>query len=471
MVVAAIVSGAALLDGCASLDPSTDIDQASTLVAGRSEVETGWTSPWYEVAQHWDGESALSADAAVRVALQNNREIRRQVETIVASRADFVQAHLLPNPVINVAFGFPTDGLGGDPFTVALVQQLAWLWTRPHAIDAAEAELHARVLAVSDDALRLVAEVRTEHARVLFGERTVELQEGNIDLLERLNGLLDERFTVGEASRLDINRVELDLEAAEIALVDRRTVLEQAKRRLLAMLGRADASTDWITDDIAPAAQKLVREEFNEWHVMQLASLQRLDIAAANAVVQARQADVGLHETGRMPDLSAGVGYQQNFSSRPGVFPSGAVTPKLFDDNSARIARAESELRQAQIEADRVRQSAIAEARTVWVGLRAQQKVVDSYQNTILALAEQNLSLARDAFDVGETDLTVLIDAQQQRNDAGIQFSDRQLDAAVLLIDLERAAGGSLELQPPVHSALASTLEDEKLEETPEVAR
>lgn len=470
MVIAAIVSGAALLDGCASLDPSADIEQASTLVAGRSEIETGWTSPWFEVAQQWDGASALSAGAAVRVALQNNREIRRQVETIVASRADFVQAHLLPNPVINVAFGFPTDGLGGDPFTVALVQQLAWLWTRPHAIDAAEAELRARVLAVSDDALRLVAQVRTEHARVLFAERAVTLHEENIVLLKRLNGLLDERFTVGEASRLDINRVELDLEAAQIALVDRRTNLEQAKRRLLAMLGRADASTDWTTDDIAPGS-KLLHGELGEWHVMQLASLQRLDIAAANAVVQARQADVGLQETGRMPDLSAGVGYQQNFSSRPGVFPSGAVTPKLFDDNSARIARAESELRQAQIEADRVRQAAIAEARSSWVGLRAQQEVVESYQNTILALAEQNLSLARDAFDVGETDLTVLIDAQQQRNDAGIQLSDRQHAAAVLLIDLERAAGGSLELQPPVHSALASTLEDEKLEETPEVAR
>ena len=198
------------LPGCASLDPSDDLAQASTLVETRADTQTGWSSPWYEPSRDWDGRSALSSETAVRVALQNNRGIRRKVETIVASRGDFVQAHLLPNPVINIAIGIPTDGLGGQPLTIALIQQLSWIWTRPAAIDGAEADLRARILAVSDAALRLVAEVRQAHARVVFDEQVVALQQDNIALVARSTDLVDDRFSVGEASRLDVNRLKLD---------------------------------------------------------------------------------------------------------------------------------------------------------------------------------------------------------------------------------------------------------------------
>lgn len=454
-VCACLAFGAALLTSCASLDPTEDIAHASSLVTAKSGVETGWTSPWFEPAEHWDGQSPLSSDIAVRVALQNNRSIRRQVETIAASRADFVQAHLLPNPIINVAIGFPIDGLGGDPLNTSVVQQLAWLWKRPAAIDAAEAGLRSQILAVSDAALRLVAEVRTAHATAYFAEEAVVLQQDNIKLLDRSAELLHERYSVGEASRLDVNRVELDLRAAIVRLADRKASLAVAKRELLEMLGRADAGTNWLTDGVshdrsAPLA------ELDEAQVMQLAAHQRLDVAAASAVVDRRAADAHFEELGQLPDIEGGVEYRQNFSHRSGVFPSASVTPKLFDNNSARLARAESELRQAQIEADRVRQAAIAEARLAWVRLRAQLEVVEAYENDILALAEDNQHLAQTAYEAGETDLTVFLLAQRRFNDARIELIDRRLAAAGLLLELERAAGGSLEIPAPPDDAHAS---------------
>ena len=70
-----------LASGCASLDPTDDVNRASTLVEARSRSETGWTSPWNERSDHWDGATPLSSETAVRVALQSNRSIRRQVET------------------------------------------------------------------------------------------------------------------------------------------------------------------------------------------------------------------------------------------------------------------------------------------------------------------------------------------------------------------------------------------------------
>jgi cobalt-zinc-cadmium efflux system outer membrane protein len=447
---------ALVLPGCASLDPAGDLEQASSLVAARSATETGWTVPWNEPAPQWDGRAPLSSDVAVRVALQSNRAIRAEVESIVAARADLVQAHLLPNPVINFAIGLPTDGMGGDPLAAAVVQQLAWIWRRPAAIDAAEGELRSRILAVSDGALRLVADVRGAHAEVWFAEQAVELQEQNVELLARSVRLLEDRFAVGEASRLDVNRAALDRRAAEVQLSDRRMDLDRTRRTLLELIGRAGADDEWRTTvDVGRASEVLAR--LDEDQVVHLAASQRLDVAAARAAVAARVAGVDLQELGRIPDVSAGVEYQQNFSNRRGVFPSVGVSPKLFDDNSARVARAESELRRAEIEADGVLQAAVAEARRAWIELAAQRDVVRAYEDEILALAESNERLARNAFEAGEAELTVLLEAQRQLNDARIELADRRRAATELLIELERAAGGTLSTAPSAATVVVST--------------
>jgi hypothetical protein len=57
------------------------------------------------------------------MALRNNRVIRSQVEQISASRADLVQAGLLPNPVLGLTLRFPVDPVSGGTFIGAQVVQ------------------------------------------------------------------------------------------------------------------------------------------------------------------------------------------------------------------------------------------------------------------------------------------------------------------------------------------------------------
>ncbi|MHC5114641.1 MAG: TolC family protein [Planctomycetota bacterium] len=449
MRLACSLAIASALAGCASLDPADDLGQASSLVETRSQAPPEWTSPWHERSDAWDGQAPLAADTAVRVALKNNRSIRREVESIVAARADYVQAHLLPNPVISFAYGFPTDGLGGEPLMATIMQQVAWIWRRPVEIDSAEAALRERILAVSDAALRLVADVRDAHAAVVSAERGVTLQAENVALIERNGALLDELWAVGEASRLDVNRVELDLRRARAKLADRDAMLAGAQRTLLELLGRASDGVVWRTDDALPD-HDTVSSMLDETLVIVLASSQRLDVAAAEAELARRHAELDLTELGGLPDVAAGVSYQQNFVNRPGWFPSISVTPKILDDNSARVARALSELKQAEIHADGVRQAAVAEARRAWVALVAQSDAVRAYEQGVVQVAEQNLDMARAAFASGEEDLTTLIDTERVLVAARLELVDRRRAAAADVIELERAVGGTLAVAPPV---------------------
>ena len=106
----------------------------------------------------WDGRSPLTREAALVMALRNNREIRSQVEQIAASRADLVQAGLLPNPVLGLTLRFPVDPVSGGTFIGAqVVQSFTALWLRDGKVKAADARLNQTVLDVSDKALRLSA--------------------------------------------------------------------------------------------------------------------------------------------------------------------------------------------------------------------------------------------------------------------------------------------------------------------------
>ncbi len=429
--------------GCASLDPKADIATAASAVEQRTGLEAHWDAPWDHVDPLWSGREPLSSDVAVTIALQANRSMRQQVEAIVATRADYVQAHLLPNPVVTVALGIPIDGGGGSPLFAGLIQQLAALWQRPTRIDGAEADLQREVLAVSDGALRLVTQVRMAHAAVTFADRAVALQTQNVDLIEDSLELDAQHYEVGESTQLDLNRLELELLQAQTESVRRKAEADRARTDLLSLLGRAGDALDFATDDRVPSAVDRLSALDGEL-LLAMAGAQRLDVAAALARQESAVARLKLARLGAVPDVSAGASYQREFSGREGIFPTIAVTPPLFDDNRADRARA-SELRTAQIEVDRVLQQSQQEVRTAWINVQSSLRLVNDLQGRIVRLADENASLAQEAFAAGTVDLTVLLEAKRQQTSARTRLNDLELSMVRQIFELERAAGGSLD--------------------------
>jgi outer membrane protein TolC len=221
------------LTGCASLDATDDITAARAPIAQRTALDASWDAPWDTPGDLWDGQSPLSSDTATILALQNNRALRQQVQAIVAARADYVQAHLLPNPVLSLALGFPLDSGGGEPLAANAVMQLAWLWTRPQRIELADAGLRTQILQTSNAAITLVKQVRSQHANVTLAQRALQEQQEIVRFVQTSRDLVQRLYEAGEQSKLDLNRIEHDLLAAQDALRSRQAALDTAKRTLL----------------------------------------------------------------------------------------------------------------------------------------------------------------------------------------------------------------------------------------------
>lgn len=435
--------------GCASLDPKPDIDQASKTIAERSGFATGWDVPWPRELETWDGASPLSMDQAVVLALKNNREIRRDVELIGSARADLVQAGLLPNPVLSLTLGFPTDPVyGSTQVGASIVQELVAIWLRPQRINAAEARLNQGVLALSDAALRLVADVKQSHARVVYGQRALELARENLATVDRSIDVLQRRIEGGEGTSLDVNRAKqqrLVLEA-ELKRQERDVAIE--KRSLLRLIGFASAAADWVAAD-SGSGKETEHEPFlpasiDESFVITLAGQQRLDVAAARAVVEANSADLKIEELSRVRDFGLGVSFDRNEDKGRFVGPALDIGVPIFDFNQAQVARAGSIARAALIAYEATAQQAVAQARTAYMDARTSADIADMYRHQVIVLAEENLRLAEATLRSGQDDVTVLLSAQQSLVEARKALNGLRLDAALARIELEYAIGGRL---------------------------
>jgi cobalt-zinc-cadmium efflux system outer membrane protein len=376
------------------------------------------------------------------MALRNNREIRSQVEQIAASRADLVQAGLLPNPVVGLTLRFPFDPVSGGTFIGAqVVQSFTALWLRDGKVKAADARLNQSVLDVSDKALRLVADVRSTHARIVFGERAVSLSEENLATIRRSIESLDARVRGGEGTPLDVNRATQQLAKAEADRVVVIRDLAKERRRMLELIGFAGESAEWAAaarDGTGAGATP------DESAVIALAGSQRLDVAAARSIVEAQRADLSVEEGSRLKDFGLGADFERSESGEKSIGPVVEVGIPIFDTNQAQIARAGSLARAALAAYEATAHRAVREARVAWVELDSASRLVVHYRSNVLALSERNLTLAESALRAGQADVTVLLESQREVIEARQVLNDLEREELLARVALEQAVGGRL---------------------------
>jgi len=440
----AVVGATVFLAGCASLDPTADFEEAMSLVEERGGWRPDWNTPWTGEVAVWDGTSPLGVDQAVTIALRNNRDLRATLEAIASARADLVQSGLLPNPVLSLAYGPAILGdPGGATISVSLLQQFTDLWLMPARKDAAASALREQILGVSDTALRLVADARSAHAQIVNSQRGITLIHSHLDLVGRSIEFTRQRIAAGEASQLDENRLEQQRLGLQAELKQQELERDQAKRALLEVLGLADAAADWQAVDVIPALETW-SDDLTESDLIELATRLRLDVAAAQKAYETQLQELRVANLGKIPEVGAGVAFDRDEDGRRSFGPVLDVEIQIFDNKNARIAKAASELRRAQFEADAVLQRAVMETRTAWLGVRTNLDLVHFYRSEVIALARQNFTLAGQAFKAGQIDMTVVLETQREVILAELQLNELEGGAAISLIELEYAAGGRL---------------------------
>lgn len=448
---AAAVASVALA-GCTAA-PGPSLDEAAPGLDARAGLQEGSVDaarrhPWDVPSDAWDGRSDLQAAAAVRCALENNRMLRRTLSELDRRRALVQDAHLPPNPSLNLALGAPI-GMGSVPVLAMLAQQVDWLWRRDAIVGEADASLRTMLLEAASIVVATAVEARAAYVDAAAAAELKALAVRDAEVAARVLAAEQAAFDAGEARGTAVNRARMNAGEASNRVMEAELALVAAKTRLLEAIGRGDAPMEgWSTaDSTAAAAARSAGIDApplpeDEEALRQLVREKRLDLRAARARTEGVEARVRLAMAGRLPTLVFGAGFEQDMEGDRSVMFEAQSSLPVLNGGQYRLDAAEAELEMSRIEEDRLWQRAVIDARRALASIAAAEHHAAVLRDVTLAGYDSNRRLLAEGVAAGESTALALWRSEHQENHVRIQIARAERDRALAALGLERSLAG-----------------------------
>jgi outer membrane protein TolC len=379
---------AALLAGCAGFQAERGFDEVSATT--RDRLAPGTELVWLRDETDSEAlrqrtrtllEQPLTADAAVQVALLNNRGLQSALADLGIAAADMMEAILPRGP----GFTYKRDSGGGEvEIERAISFDLLGLVTLPfravgegHRYDAAKRRAAGRVLTLATDTRHAYysAIAAAQGARYLAD--ATEASEAAAELARAMG-------RVGNFARIDEARARAFHLEATTALARSRAAEVAARERLTRLLGLWGGDLDFKLPERIP---DLPAEPRVYADVEVIAVANRADLKAARADLQATAKSLGLTRVTRLVgamQLRLDEHRQTGENRRTGYEID--ISVPIFDFGESRVAKAEHLYMRAVHRAAETAINARSEVREAYLGYRTAYDVALRYRDEIVPL-------------------------------------------------------------------------------------
>lgn len=383
----------------------------------------------------------LSPEAAMRIALLNNRRVQAAYEKLGVARAEVVHALRLPNPSAEAALRF--HGRGGPEIDLMAMIGLGELGLLPLKSDVSDAELEAERLEVIAFIVDLAFDVRVALIEVQAAEQTLELLQTVLAATQASADAAARLHEAGNLTDLDLATERAFSEEAKVTSRQAETARSNARARLSALMGLA-AGTTWT---VRPRLADPPGEELSVDGLEARAVAQSLDLAIAKQRAHAAEKRATLARVESLvPELKAGIAAER--SGEWGVGPAASIELPLFYQGQGAVDAARAEMRrQAALYAQlgiEVRNA----ARAAGARLRATRANALEYRDVLLPLRQRVLDeteLAYNAMAVGVFQLLQAKRAEVETARTYVDLLREYWQARANVERLEAGRTGSLE--------------------------
>ncbi len=381
----------ALLSGCASLSADNGFASVADIgqqrlgapAAGMRQLRSEEDARALAALIDQQLQQPLSADAAVHIALLNNRGLQACYWSLGIAEADLVQAGRLQNPTLD----FKRSHDGGDiGIERTLTFNLVGLLTAPLASGIEGRRYQQTKLLVAEQALKVAAGTRRAWIEAVAASQGADYAR-QVEASADAGAQLAERMrAAGNWSQLDLAREQAyhAQAAADAGRAQKSAVA--AREKLSRMLGLSGTQASYqLPDHLADLPQAL--PELAE--VEQTALRERLDLQAATLDTQQTAASLGLDRRTRFINvLDLGAVHNSAGGQSPRGYELTLEVP-LFDWGSAKVARAEASYMQSLNRLAEAATNARSEAREYYAAYRASYQLARHYRDQVLPLRKQ----------------------------------------------------------------------------------
>jgi cobalt-zinc-cadmium efflux system outer membrane protein len=445
---------AALLPACASTSAAPAFRETSQLVEARIGRRIVWNQGGaadaaVEIRVRDLLSRDLSVDAAIQIALLNNKDLNALYEDLSIAQADLVQAGLLQNPTLAGGVTVPVAGQGVETgFGLGVAQDFLSLLLLPARKKIAGVELEATKLRVGAAVVRTSFDVQSAYYALLAAQQTYSMRQTVLEAGEAAMGLAEAQHAAGNTSDLDLvneqthcEQLRTDVKRSEADVVVARETLT----RLLGLWG-ADAAFRVPSKLPDPPVTEASLE-----HLEGFAVARRLDLAAAHERTQAVSHAAAMARNFRLfGSATAGVDFERSPERYSAITPSASLDLPIFDQKQAAIARLDALVWQAQARERALAVDIRSEVRAARGRLVAMRDVVDRYAKVVVPLRERVVSLSQEQYNAMLLGAYQLLAAKQNEVNAYREFIEALRDYWIARADLEKAVGGAIPSGPPV---------------------
>ena len=221
------------------------------------------------IAQNTAEEMYPELEVYVRMALENNPELKALDYLYRSAAEKSRETGVLPDPELGINYDFNpmmSESVAGR-FSVSVMQMFPWFGSLQARRDIQMASAGAERAAIDIRRLELLQEVRMTWFDIVEMHHHIDVTWENLQLLGELEKLVETRYVTARAGQADILRIQMEEQRIRTRLADQEGMLNAMTASFNALLNRNPAAEVIVPDDI-------VRRDY-AYSVVQARSLAR----------------------------------------------------------------------------------------------------------------------------------------------------------------------------------------------------
>ncbi|MBH5402733.1 TolC family protein [Bradyrhizobium sp. CNPSo 4010] len=434
------------LSGCAAFSPDSGMTAVSDLASQTINKDVAFVRS-AEGAAAVDARvrqllsRTLSADAAVQIALLNNKGLQAAYNELALAEADLVEQSLPPNPVFSLS---RITGDGGNEIERQVVGDILALATLPFRSEIARDRFRGAQLRAALATLRLAADVRRAYVRAVAGSEMVGLLTDAKATAESTAQLALKLGETGSLNKLDQAREQVFYAETTADLATARQAAGSARERLARLMGLWDDGLDFRLPNQLPP---LPRRPLALPTIEADAVAHRLDLQIARLELAALAKALNLTEATRFVTLLdlAGISRRTQDPEGPPFRERGfdlQFQIPIFDGGEVRVRQATETYNLAF---NRLTERAVnvrSEARDAYRAYRSTYDIAGHYQREIIPLRKIITEEMQLRFSSMQVDIFALLTEARQRLAALRGAIDARQRFFLAQADLQTAVNG-----------------------------
>ena len=412
------------------------------------------TPPDKETDHDSEAGTPLKIRIVLNESLMNSPRVAAARAQLGLSKALYASATQLPNPVFFRDEGAIAEGVRrvGPQITYELPWKLAFrLLAAKNQVQETKREILQTLWQFRND-------VRRSYTEVVVAQETYETLHDLADLARRLLQVSQKRFQAGDVPELDVLKAKLATSQADIDASQGGMRVTRSRQQLNVIMGRqfgqpisaprlpssqtlsdrSELLPDFtqpvppVTDFIAEGLENRIELKINEANVKLVKS--QLMNAAGNIIPN--------------PSIAFGSSTNINLPSGPklnGTFVTINAEVPLYNFQQGDLVRLRAQMKQYGYQDKALRNQVVADVTSAYNNMMTARNRIRTYQDHVLADSAEVARLARRSYEVGQSDITATLAAQQANFAVRQNYLDAVSAYQSAFTDLEQATGEPIE--------------------------